>query len=117
MELSGYLDLHSSDTADSYLVVGEEEEGSVTKRVYDDPRNHTWTEVSESEFEAFVKRYRAVRKLEFNCGAISEPPLCSYNDFELDPMWPGSMVAKFVGWPKDKDKTFYLRDGVEMPGE
>ena len=47
--------------------------------------------VTKEEFEEFVNNYP--RKLERDWCGISQPPLISYNDFELANRWPYSTVA------------------------
>jgi hypothetical protein len=56
--------------------------------------------VYKEEFDKFVSEYP--RKLNRDCCGISEPPLVTYNDFELANKWPYSIVAKYHdGYPCD----------------
>ena len=47
--------------------------------------------VTKEQFEDFIKQYP--RYLEEDCCGIYEPPLISYNDWELANRWPYSVVA------------------------
>lgn len=47
--------------------------------------------VTKEKFEEFIKQYP--RHLERDCCGIYEPPLITYNDFELADRWPHSVVA------------------------
>jgi hypothetical protein len=49
--------------------------------------------VSHEEFKKFIKEYP--RKLEGDCCGIFDPPLVTYNDFELANRWPYSVVAQY----------------------
>ena len=48
--------------------------------------------VTMEEYISFIKAYP--NKLEFDCTGICDPPLETYNDFNLAPSWPDSVVAK-----------------------
>lgn len=48
-------------------------------------------EVSAEEFKAFLKAYP--RPLCFDVAGMCEPPLATYNDFTIAPLWPDSVVA------------------------
>lgn len=50
-------------------------------------------QVSESEFNEFVKSYPS--KLDWDVTGICDPPLGSHNDFSLG-NWPESMVTKVI---------------------
>lgn len=58
------------------------------------------TDVTEEAFRAFVKNYP--RRLERDVYGACEPPLITYNDFELAPAWPESIVAS-----TNTERTFY----------
>ena len=53
-------------------------------------------QVSKAEFDAFIRQYP--RKLDKDVCGIFEPPMISWNDFTLAPMWPESVVAYI--WPE-----------------
>ena len=71
-------------------------------------------EVTKEEFEEFVNNYP--RKLERDWCAICEPPLISYNDFELANRWPYSVVARTWDYTytphgiayTDEEKHYYI---------
>lgn len=56
--------------------------------------NDEFESVSKDIFDAYIKNYP--RPLERNVHLISEPATISFNDFELAPKWPESMVARHV---------------------
>jgi len=49
--------------------------------------------VTKEEFDTFLRNYP--RRLERDICGIGEPPLASYNDFELANRWPHSIVAQY----------------------
>lgn len=51
-------------------------------------------EVSEVEWRAFLEKYP--RKLVRDVFAVCEPPYVTFNDFELAPKWPESIVASCI---------------------
>ena len=62
-------------------------------------------EVSKREFLDFIKSYP--RPLERDICGISDPPLISYNDFELANRWPYSVVASTYAYDNDPSGYFY----------
>lgn len=60
--------------------------------------------VTKEEFEAFIKNYP--RKLIYDCYGVCEPPLITYNDFELG-KWPDSIVAQTWLYDNNKNSIFY----------
>lgn len=70
--------------------------------------------VTKEEFEEFVNKYP--RRLERDWCGISEPPLITYNDFELANRWPYSVVARtwdYTNTPyniayTDEEKHYYI---------
>lgn len=52
-------------------------------------------QVTKEQFDEFIQAYP--RKLETDAYGVFEPPLISFNDFELASMWPYSIVAKSWG--------------------
>ncbi len=52
-----------------------------------------WSEVTKDEFYKYLENYP--RELTSDCSAVSDPPLVTYNDFQLANRWPDSIVAKF----------------------
>jgi len=80
-------------------------------------------QVSEEQFEKFIKSYP--RELERDVYGVCDPPLVTYNDFELANKWPYSIVArtflysddeKDAYWyvPKDKRKFFIVENYEEL---
>ena len=64
--------------------------------------------VSEEEFKTFISNYP--RKLRFDCCDIADPPLATYNDFELADRWPYSIVTRFdAGEPNEHYGFDYKR--------
>ena len=68
-------------------------------------------EVSKEEFDKFIHDYP--RKLEKDVAGMYEPPLLTFNDFMVAPMWPRSVVASVMlyehGYPND--------DGSKRPNK
>lgn len=60
--------------------------------------------VTEEEFKEFLNK--SPRELVRDCSGKGEPPLVSYNDFELADKWPDSMVAKYYAVPGAHDKGY-----------
>jgi hypothetical protein len=50
--------------------------------------------VPKEIFDGFIAAYP--RQLVKDVNGVHEPPLLTYNDFELAPKWPLSVVAKVV---------------------
>ena len=61
--------------------------------------------VTEEQFFEFVNHYP--RKLSVDVTGISEPPLVTYNDFELANRWPYSIVAQYYYYSDDPDDYLY----------
>lgn len=61
--------------------------------------------VSKSEFIEFLKNYP--RRLERDVCGICDPPLITYNDFELANRWPYSVVARTFAYDDEPDGYFY----------
>jgi hypothetical protein len=64
-----------------------------------------YKKVSKEELLEFVKKYP--RKLEIDVTGISEPPLLTYNDFELANRWPYSVIAKYYCYDDDPNGYYY----------
>ena len=62
-------------------------------------------EVTKEEFEEFVNNYP--RNLTRDWCGICDPPLISYNDFELANRWPHSVVARTWAYSDDPDDIWY----------
>ena len=62
--------------------------------------------VSKKELQEFLNKYP--RKLDVNVTGICDPPLLTYNDFELANRWPYSVVARYHCWDDDPKDYFYL---------
>ena len=107
------------ETADNYNIEKNRinEDSKEKEEVFNKYPNEQWKEVSEEEFKLYVKNYP--RKLEYDWTGISDPPLCSYNDFTISNRWPYSMVAKFFpmepgdyyGW--DAKTSYYIREDIK----
>lgn len=61
--------------------------------------------VSKEELNEFVKKYP--RKLAIDVTGISDPPLKTFNDFELANRWPYSIVARHYCYDDDLGDYFY----------
>lgn len=61
--------------------------------------------VSKEEFQTFLDNYP--RKLTYDWSGISEPPVISYNDFELANRWPYSVVAYTWAYSDDPNDYYY----------
>lgn len=61
--------------------------------------------VTKEEFIKFIQNYP--RKLKMDVWGACEPPLITYNDFELADRWPYSVVAKTHAWSNDPDHYYY----------
>ena len=66
--------------------------------------------VSKKELEQFVQDYP--RKLALDVTGIGDPPLVTYNDFELANRWPYSIVAEYHAW-SDKPSDYYYKPEEE----
>lgn len=62
-------------------------------------------EVSETEFKDFIRHYP--RKLERDVYGVCDPPLISYNDFELANRFPASIVASTHLYSDDPNDYYY----------
>lgn len=62
--------------------------------------------VSKSEFEDFINNYP--RKLEIDYYRVFDPPLVTYNDFELANRWPHSVVARTYAYHDKPGEYFYV---------
>lgn len=62
-------------------------------------------EVSKEEFINFINNYP--RPLDRDVCGISDPPLISYNDFELANRWPYSIIASTFLYDDDPNDYFY----------
>ena len=62
-------------------------------------------EVTKQEFIDFINHYP--RRLVRNVFGASEPPLVSYNDFELSNRWPHSIVAETLLYHNNPDEYYY----------
>ena len=61
-------------------------------------------EVSRQEFEDFIESYP--RPLQGYVSGISDPPIASYNDWELG-WWPRSAVAHAPFYSDDPEDRYY----------
>ena len=61
--------------------------------------------VTKEEFNEFLDNYP--RKLKCDVCGISEPPLVTYNDFELADRWPYSVIASTCVYSDDPNDYFY----------
>ncbi len=64
-----------------------------------------YKEVSKEELQEFLKEYP--RKLKIDVTGICDPPLITYNDFELANRWPYSIVAKHYVYEDDPNHYYY----------
>ncbi len=62
--------------------------------------------VSKEEFLEFLKAYP--RPLTVDVYAVCEPPLVTYNDFELANRWPYSVVASTDKYSDDPNDYYYV---------
>ena len=62
--------------------------------------------VDKETFKNFIKNYP--RKLERDVYAVYDPPLITYNDFELANRWPHSVVAFTYGYEDNPGDYFYM---------
>lgn len=70
-------------------------------------------QVSKKEFENFIRNYP--RKLSI-CG-ICDPPLITYNDFEISREWSDSVVAstmKCTG-STEENRKYFIDGGLKLP--
>ena len=65
-----------------------------------------YKQVSKKELQEFLNKYP--RKLDVDVTGISDPPLLTYNDFELANRWPYSIVASHYCYDDDPKDYFYL---------
>lgn len=62
--------------------------------------------VTHDEFVTFVQNYP--RKLTYDAYGVCDPPLVTYNDFELANRWPFSIVASTHIYDDDPKDYFYV---------
>ena len=62
--------------------------------------------VTEEEFNQFLKDYP--RLLSRDVAGMADPPVISYNDFELAEKWPFSVVAQTHAYSNDPDDYYYV---------
>ena len=62
-------------------------------------------EVSKEEFINFINNYP--RPFDKDVCGISDPPLISYNDFELANRWPYSIIASTFAYSDNPKDYFY----------
>ncbi len=72
-----------------------------------------WVECTKDELFAFLNKYP--RELDVDITGIFDPPLKTYNDFTVDPKWPGSAVAKVsLGSCREGEKDeYYIKKGLK----
>ena len=61
--------------------------------------------VNKEDFIKFIKKYP--RKLETDAFRACDPPLITYNDFELANRWPYSIVAKTYAYDASPGDYYY----------
>lgn len=61
--------------------------------------------VDYDTFKQFINAYP--RHLTTDCYGACEPPLITYNDFELAERWPYSIVASTYFYSDDPDNYYY----------
>jgi hypothetical protein len=69
-----------------------------------------WADLdSKDQLRDWCKRYKEKyqRDLVFDVCIVSEPPLITFNDFELAPKWPESIVAQFWAGDLEGDEPHY----------
>jgi len=70
--------------------------------------------VSRDEFKDFVDNYP--RKLDRDVYAVYEPPLLTYNDFELANRWPYSVVAWTFLYDDEPGSYYYCPETEKKYG-
>ena len=63
------------------------------------------TNVTKEEFQTFIAAYP--RKLERDVYGVCDPPVVTYNDFELANRWPYSVVAHTALYSDDPNDYWY----------
>lgn len=69
-------------------------------------KNRILKKVSKEEFSKFIKTYP--RRLTVDVYAACDPPLVTYNDFELANRWPYSVVASTGKYSDDPNDYYYV---------
>lgn len=64
-----------------------------------------YKKVTKEEFRKFIEDYP--RRLERDVYGVFDPPLISYNDFEMADRWPYSVVAKTFAYEDKPGDYFY----------
>lgn len=64
-----------------------------------------YKKVTKEEFRKFIEDYP--RRLERDVYRVCDPPLISYNDFEMADRWPYSVVAKTFAYEDKPGDYFY----------
>lgn len=82
---------------------GERKTMKIENKFYKAERD--MVEVSKEEFLNFINNYP--RPLDRDVCGISDPPLISYNDFELANRWPDSIIASTFLYDDDPNDYFY----------
>ena len=70
--------------------------------------------VSKKEYEEYLKHYP--RPLEPDCYMVFEPPLITWNDFQLSDRWPYSVVARTYQYDAnngDEDMPHLIAENIE----
>ena len=62
--------------------------------------------VSKEEMRDFIEQYP--RTLVRDCTGICDPPLVTFNDFELANRWPYSIVASYHLYDDDPNGYYYV---------
>jgi hypothetical protein len=82
---------------------GERKTMEIENKFYKAERD--MVEVSKEEFINFVNNYP--RPLDMDVCGVSDPPLISYNDFELANRWPYSIIASTFAYSDNPKDYFY----------
>lgn len=61
--------------------------------------------VNKEDFIEFIEKYP--RKLKMDVYGVCDPPLITYNDFELANRWPYGIVAKTYAYDDNPDGYYY----------
>jgi hypothetical protein len=70
----------------------------------------TWADLdSKEQLRDWLIRYKEKyqHKLVFDVYAAGEPPLATFNDFELAPQWPESIVAQYLVGDLEGTESYY----------
>jgi len=88
--------------------VNTEEKGKSMNR-YDQEYFYTaepvYKSVTKEEFDKFIENYP--RELVRSVYAVFEPPIVTYNDFELANHWPYSVIARTYIYDEDPKERYY----------